>query len=187
MKKYLDMQTQDGGIGVTGFDEEGKPIERIQAGTTITSMPVKYKSQYEMIERKNKMFFIFDDSIPQVDFYAVPRVDIFAKDNQGGYFGTVGATTDIEDLEAPICYINKNQDIFKVASYLKEFIFHSDTTNQNVKHMEPMLEIVLYNSFQEAKEQLDFIDIGWNGVRLIEVKIEHMTGKVAMKIINGNK
>ena len=29
------------------------------------------------------------------------------------------------------------------------------------KHMEPMLEIVLYNSFQEAKEQLDFIDIEW--------------------------
>ena len=161
MKKYLDMQMQDGAIGVIGVDQEEKPIEIIQAGTTITSMPVKYKSQYEMIERKNKIFFIFDDSIPQVDFYAAPRVDIFAKDNYGGYFGTVGTITDIEDLEAPICYIDKNQDVFKLANSLKEFIFPSDTTNQNVKHMELMLEIVLYNSFQEAKEQLDFIDIRW--------------------------
>lgn len=162
MRKYLDIQMQDGSIGVFTIDDEGKPIEIIHAGTTITSMPVKYKSQYEMIERKNEILFIFDDSIPQVDFYSVPRVDIFAKDNQGGYFGTVGTTTDIENLEAPICYIDKNQDVvFKVANCLKDFFFSSDTINQNLKHTESMSEIALYNSFQDAKEQLDFIDIGW--------------------------
>lgn len=159
MKKYLDMQMQGGCIGVIGIDEEGKTIEIIQAGTTIYSMPVKYKTQYKMIENKNEILFIFDDSIPQIDFYAVPRVDIFAKDNQGGYFGTVGTITDIEDLEAPICYIDKNQDIFKVANCLREFLFPSDTINQNLKHMEPMLDMTLCNSFQEAKEQFDFIDI----------------------------
>lgn len=105
MKKYLDMQMQDECIGVIGTDEEGKPIEIIQAGATIYSMPVKYKNQYEMIESENEIFFIFDDSILQVDFYSVPRIDIFAKDNQGGYFGTVGTITDIEDTDAPICYM----------------------------------------------------------------------------------
>ena len=39
-----------------------------------------------------------------VDFYAVPRVDIMAVDSRGGYIGTVGGLTDIES-EFPICYI----------------------------------------------------------------------------------
>lgn len=152
---------QDGCIGVIAVDQKGKPIEIIQVGTTIYSMPVKYKNQYRMIESKKEIYFIFNDSIPRVDFYAVPRIDVFAKDNQGGYFGTVAATTDIEDLEAPICYIDENQDIFQVANSLKEFILSSDMVNGNLKHMEPMLEITLYNSFLEAKGQLNFIDIGY--------------------------
>lgn len=160
MKKYLDMQMQDGcSIGVIGIDEEGKPIEIVQAGTTIYSMPVKYKEQYEVIESKNEILVIFDDYIPQVDFYAIPRIDIFARDNYGGYFGTVGNITDIEDLEAPICYIDKNQDAFKVANCLKGFLFPSETINESQKHMEPLLDMTLCNSFQEAKEQFDFINI----------------------------
>lgn len=46
MKKYLDRRRlQNGCVGVIATDDEGKPIEIIQAGTTINSMSPKHKSR----------------------------------------------------------------------------------------------------------------------------------------------
>lgn len=58
-----------------------------------------------------------------------------------------------------ICYINKNKQVFKVSSCLKEFIYPFKKINEKQKDIEPMLEITLCNSFQEAKEQYDFIKL----------------------------
>ena len=159
MKKYIDFQTLNGSVGIIGTDDKGNPIELIQAGTTINSIPIKYKDEYLMIEEKNAVFFIFEDCIPQINFYAVPRIDIFAIDKNEGYFGTVGSTSDINDLEAPICYIEKNNNVYKVANNMKEFIFPVETMNERLINTEPLLEIIFFNSFEDAKEQLDFLDL----------------------------
>lgn len=160
MKKYIDRSLQQGCIGVIGTDNEGNPIEFIQAGTIISSiMPIKHKNEYLEIEEKHKIHFIFVDNIPQIDFYTVPLIDIFAIDYNGGYFGSVGNMIELEDLETPICYINKNKEIFKVANNFKEFIFDSETATERLNQMEPLLGITFYSSLKEAKEQLDFIEI----------------------------
>lgn len=58
--------------------------QRIQKllGTTLYPMSVKDKNtEYQRYADTYDLKFIFDDDIPQIDFYTVPRVDIFAKDS----------------------------------------------------------------------------------------------------------
>lgn len=133
MKRYIDA-TKSGCIAIYAKAEEGKPIEIVQAGTTIYSMPIKDRKDYLMIEEKSGVFFIFDDCIPQVDFYAVPRIDIFARDNQDGYFVTIGDISDLEDLKSIICNIDKNRNVFKVAKCMREFLFPTETIRERIEH-----------------------------------------------------
>ncbi len=158
MKRYIDA-TKSGCIAIYAKDEEVKPIEIVQAGTTIYSMPIKDRKDYLMIEEKSGVFFIFDGCIPQVDFYAVPRIDIFARDNQGGYFGTIGNISDLEDLKALICYIDINKNVFKVANCMREFIFPTDTIIERIQHMKPISGITLCSSLKEANERYEFLNI----------------------------
>ena len=158
MKRYIDA-TKCGCYAIFAKDEEGNPIEIVQAGTTIYSMPIKDRKDYLIIEEKSGMFFIFDDCIPQVDFYAVPRIDIFARDNKDGYFGTIGDMSDLEDLKAIICYIDKNRNVFKVANCMREFLFPTETIIERIQHMKPILEITFCSSLKEANELYEFLNI----------------------------
>ena len=54
-----------------------KDAEIIQAGTTIYSMPTELKDEeYQKFIDCYDIHFIFDNMALNVDFYAVPRVDI---------------------------------------------------------------------------------------------------------------
>ena len=158
MKRYIDAK-QCACIAIYAKDEEGKPIEIVQAGTTIYSMQIKDRKDYLMIEEKNAVFFIFDDCIPQIDFYAVPRIDIFARDNQDGYFGTIGDISDLENLKAIICYIDNNRNVFKVANCLREFLFPTDTIRERIQPMKPISGITFCSSLKEAKVLYEFLNI----------------------------
>lgn len=97
-------------------------IKAVPAGTTLYPMSARDKnSEYQRYADVYDLKFIFDDDIPQISFYTVPQVDIFAKDSVGGLFGTVGQITDIHDV-APICYINSSLESFSVANSLKIFL-----------------------------------------------------------------
>ena len=65
----------------------------------------------------------------------------------------------MDDLESPICYIDKSRNIYKVSNNMKEFIFPIETIEERLKYMEPLDGIKLFNSIDEAREQLDFIKI----------------------------
>lgn len=65
------------------------------------------------------MRFIFDDDIPQIDFYTV----LFAKDSFGGLFGTVGQTTDIHDTasnQTKVLRVLNFQDFYYIGHYHKK-------------------------------------------------------------------
>ena len=79
-KLYLDETglTECLGIMVKGH-------EVIPAGTTLYAMPVSQKSEgYARFEELYDIHFFFADEAPAVDFYAVPRLDLFARDSRGG-------------------------------------------------------------------------------------------------------
>jgi hypothetical protein len=131
-----------------------KGAEAVPAGTTVYSMSVKHNcEEYENIAEQLDIYFIFDDDIPKVNFYTVPRVDIFAVSSAGGFLGTIGTITDIEG-SSKICYINKNRKCFTIAENLKELLVSPDWK----ENMKPAEEIWMFNTLGEAKENLEFIE-----------------------------
>ena len=138
-----------------------KDYELIFAGTTISTMPDSYKDNaYIMLADLYDIRFIYESNVPVVDFYAVPRIDIFATDSNKGYWGTVGDTTDINKMAAQICYINHQNEIFIIADNLKNFIFPIDSINERKnKIMNKTDEVVLYFSKEVAEKAIKFIEI----------------------------
>lgn len=111
--------------------------------------------EYQYLADFFDVHFIFDDNIPQIDFYAVPQVDIMATDGDGGYIGTLGQGCDIES-NAPICYIDKNRICYFAARNGREFLDHiTDWKN----HLLPCHEVSLYDSREDAECTLGFINI----------------------------
>lgn len=102
--------------------------------------------------------FIFDDDIPQISFYTVPQVDIFAKASVGGLFGTVGQTTDMYGT-APICYINNSKECFSVADSPKAFLQMLASGYDWKSTMLPNHDIIFFQSKADAERSLEFIDI----------------------------
>ena len=143
--------SSNGAISVIRSD-----AEIIPAGTTVYSMPIEDKNaEYQHFAAAYDVHFIFDDMVPDVDFYAVPRVDIMAIDSHGGYIGTVGDLTDMES-EFPICYIDKNRKVFRIADTFKHFV--ADCANWR-KHLEPYNDVTLFSSKDEAAKEYEFLDI----------------------------
>jgi hypothetical protein len=97
-----------------------KDAEVIPVGTTIYSMSNK-NSKYKRFANEYDIHFIFDDNIPEVDFYTIPMMDIFATDDCGGYTGSLGHVTDLEK-NIPICYIDKNRNCYLIADNGKDFL-----------------------------------------------------------------
>ena len=77
---YLDV-TQWGCTGLLIKD-----TEIVWAGTTVYPMPVRDKENpYSKMAEEYDIHFIFDDAVPKINFYTIPRVDIMAQDSDGGY------------------------------------------------------------------------------------------------------
>ena len=133
-----------------------KDTEIIPAGTTVYSMPVKHKNEeYERFAKEYDIHFIFNDNIPVIDFYTIPRVDIFATDSAGGYIGTIGKMTDFES-DASICYINKEKNCYLICKEGKNFL---QVVSFWKEVLEPYEEIIFYASKMDAISKNKFIDL----------------------------
>ena len=147
-KLYLDMTDVKGCTSVWVKD-----TEIIPAGTTVYSMLEKQKNdEYERFANEYDIHFIFDDVIPVIDFYTIPRVDIFATDSNGGYIGTVGALTDLES-DAPICYIDKQKNAYLICENGKIFLRKVHAWKNE---LESYVGIKLYASKVEAMKENEF-------------------------------
>lgn len=104
MIQYLDMTQVKGCFGV--IPENGETI--VFTGVSINLMPLSVKRKegevYADFAKKYGIHFIFDDDIPDIDFYSVPRLDIGAKDDAGGYIASV---TEPFSLSDPIILIRR--------------------------------------------------------------------------------
>ena len=151
-KIYLD-KTGLSGAAISIYISDA---EVIPAGTTFYSMDVGSKNEeYQRYADVYDIHFIFDDDVPEPGFYAVPQVDILARDSEGGFIGTIGQESYL-DSDAPICYINNSQECFLIAKSGKEFINKADSWKCN---MEPYSGITFYTSKSEAEKELEFFDI----------------------------
>ena len=150
-KIYLDKTELKGCVAVFISDAEVIP-----AGTTVYSMNIGSKNEeYQKYADVYDIHFIFDDDVPEADFYTVPQVDILARDSKGGFIGTIGQESDL-DSDAPICYINNRHECFLIARSGKEFL---DVEASWKSNMEPYSGITFYSSKSEAEKELEFFDI----------------------------
>jgi hypothetical protein len=134
-----------------------KEAEIILAGTSINSMSIKERDrnrEYQRFADEYDIHFIFDDNVPEVDFYTIPMVDIFATDNLGGYISTLGHQTDIEE-NFPICYIDKNRNCYLIADNGKDFL---DNVQNWKSIMKSYTDIEFFASLAEANEKYEFLD-----------------------------
>lgn len=150
-KLYFDMTEKQECISVFALG-----VEIIPAGTTVFSMSVKDRNEeYRRYGEEYDIHFIFDDCIPKIDFYTVPRVDIMAVDSEGGLIGTIGQSCDLQN-DAPICYIDKDRNCYRIAENGAVFLAN---VQEWKNHMEICHDVVFYQSKKAAEKELEFLDV----------------------------
>ena len=77
MTQYVDLTKTEGCIGI--LPENGETI--VLTGVSVNSMPLSVKQKegelYADFANKYGIHFIFDDDIPEIDFYSIPRWEVF--------------------------------------------------------------------------------------------------------------
>ena len=143
MKKlYLDRTEIPSNMAIIVGD-----ADVIAAGATVYSMPIserEHHEEYRCLADNYDIHFVFDDVLPELNFYAVPQFDVFAYDSCGGLFGSVGEPFD---MELPVYYIDRERNCFHVADSGKEFLEHA----RNWKNMlKPYEEIEFFVNKESA-------------------------------------
>ncbi|MCI8386959.1 MAG: hypothetical protein HFE63_00635 [Clostridiales bacterium] len=131
--------------------------ELIPAGTTIYSMPIsiskRESDEYERCAKSYGIRFIFDDCIPNVDFYTIPRVDIAATAD-GGFIGMIGGTFDSTSSNM-ICYIDRDMRVFNICR-ADRFISAASHWRELLS---PCSDVKIFASKTDAAKEVTFIEI----------------------------
>lgn len=133
--------------------------EIVPAGTTVYSMSAKDRNAvYQMYADRYGLHFIFDDSLPEVDFYTVPHVELFASDRRGGLLGTILGSPDLEE-ERPVCYISPERKLYRAAGSLAELLELAKGPGGWKSNLKEEHSVSLYASREQAARQLDFYSL----------------------------
>ena len=129
--------------------------EIVLAGTPIYSMPIELKNEeYEEFAKEYDIHFIFEDNLPNIDFYTVPMVEVFANDSLGGYIGSLGKPTNLQD-DIPVCYIDINKNCYIISNNGEDFINNAPHWKEKLI---PYTDIEFFNSFEDASKKYEFLD-----------------------------
>lgn len=110
-KVYIDMETRE-----KIPEMEGKEIIPAGKGFAPFIMTCE-ETGFTSLQRKRGVFLIFEGTIPNLDFYPVPKLTLFAHDGEGGYFAYAG-----KDLDSPIYFISKKLECWTVARDFRTFV-----------------------------------------------------------------
>lgn len=150
---YYDSKEFENVLSSKAFIMKG--IKPVPAGTSIFSMPdternKKWKSFADLYD----IHFIFENHIPEIDFYAVPQFHIMATDSNGGLIGIVGGKDSL-NTHLPIGYISRERKCFLIAASGHSFVENMDRWKQLLK---PYAELMLFDSKETAKKEKRFLD-----------------------------
>ena len=134
-----DMREKDGPIGI--FSSK---VNVVPAGTTFRVMSPRTREQtpqYGEVEERYGIFFFFSDRDElEAPFFAVPRLELFARDREGGWFGTSNQG------EEEVYYITPEGEPFRVSSSMKEL-------------WEPAQGLALYPSKEAAARAVELVPL----------------------------
>lgn len=154
MIQYLDMTQVKGCFGV--IPENGEVI--VLTGVSVNSMPLSVKRKegeaYDDFARKYGIHFIFDDCIPEIDFYTVPKIDVAATDGGGGFIASVGEPFSLRD-SVPLIYISAERKAYLITKDSSKFL---SVASKWKEILTPYDGITLYKSKEEARKEYQIVD-----------------------------
>lgn len=155
MIQYLDMTQVKGCFGV--IPENGEVI--VLTGVSVNSMPLSVKRKegeaYDEFARNYGIHFIFDDYIPEIDFYTVPKIEVAATDNDGGFIASVGEPFSLHD-SVPLIYISAERKAYLITEDSSEFISIASKWRERLT---PYDGVSLYASKEDARKEYLIIDL----------------------------
>lgn len=161
MKKYIEINN---GLGIFTRNED---IEYILTGIKFNILPYNEKKNHE----KYNIQFIFEDNIPNISFYCVPYIEIFAFDDDG--FICIS--------NHQVYYINDK--CYKIADSIEQFKY-------NIEHYKDHLilcdDITIYSSKEEAYKELNIIEYKEMNESLLSNLNALHTTKLGIKRIKRN-
>lgn len=154
MIQYMDMTKADGCFGV--IPENGEVI--VLTGVSVNSMPLSVKRKegeaYDDFARKYGIHFIFDDCIPEIDFYTVPKIEVAATDGDGGFIASVGEPFSLRD-SVPLIYISAERKAYLITEDSRKFLSIASKWKEKLT---PYDGVALYASKEDALKDYSIID-----------------------------
>lgn len=154
MIQYLDMTQVKGCFGV--IPENGEVI--VLTGVSVNSMPLTVKRKegeaYDDFARKYGIHFIFDDCIPEIDFYTVPKIEVAATDNVGGFIASVGEPFSLHE-SVPLIYISAERRAYLITEDSSQFLSIASKWKEKLT---PYDGVALYASKEDALKDYSIID-----------------------------
>ena len=154
MTQYLDMTQVTGCFGV--IPENGETI--ILTGVSVYSMPLSVKRKeseaYDDFAQKYGVHFIFDDCIPEIDFYTVPKIEVAATDGDGGFIASVGEPFSLRD-SVTLIYISAERKAYLITKDSSKFLSIASGWKETLTAYDG---IALYASKEDARKDYPIID-----------------------------
>ena len=147
-----DMREKDGPIAI--FSSK---VNMVPAGTTFRVMSPRTREQtpqYGEVEERYGIFFFFSDrDEPEPPFFAVPQLELFARNREGGWFGTSNQG------EEEVYYITPEGAPFRVSNSMKNFARRLLAGEDWRELWEPAQELALYPSKEAAAQAVELVPL----------------------------
>ena len=143
MKIYLEIEDQTPGLIYYGaICEDGEPVEVCHVGTIVQFCDAKQRRDPDYVQVEELDFHHFfegDEDIPEAPFYAVPAMEIFARDSRGGFFGRAHTGDHYY-------YVDQDRNCFLLTD-VEDLARWRD-------HLKPALDVQLYDTKEAAEKAL---------------------------------
>ena len=104
--------------------------------------------------------FILEKGIKDICFYAVPYVDIFAFDSEGGWYAV---ENEILEYDSNIIYIAPDREAYKIGmsfgAFINEFSDISESYTEFTKRIKYRAEKSNTNIFESMEAALEYVNI----------------------------
>ena len=151
---YFDMGELNrfGALGLLSSEAKVLP-----AGTVIHTEQAKVRKelpQYqEMAERAGVFFFFEDEELPEIPFYAVPSLELVARDREGNWYGRS------EDLREGVYCVTPEGAAFRVSERMGRFSGRLPAGEEVRELWEPVPELRVYPSKAEAAREVELVPL----------------------------
>lgn len=114
MKKvYLNIETMQNG---TYTAEDGCEVIRVGKDFALSVMTCE-ENGFLSLQRKRGIYLIFEGNVPRVEFFPVPKLTLFARDMDGGFF----AYAERNGVQA-VHYVSVALECWYLAKDIREFV-----------------------------------------------------------------